>query len=397
MSKTFCVLPFVHLATHPNGDVTPCCDSALNPTDKNGNKLNLNTNTVDEIRNSDSYQKLRSDMINGIQNPACSFCWDAESKNLESRRERENEKYSVNDVTKNYYIDNFYLLNVELRLGNVCNMKCLICHPHSSSKWNEDSDALTKSNFRNFYEDVDLYSKKIIEKEWYRTDFFYQQLINDYPKLNHLWINGGEPTLIKEHYQFLKKLIDNGKSKKISLEYNINGSNISDELISLWKQFRFVQVTISMDDIGDRIFYQRYPTKFDDVINTIKKLEKNDVVYTIIPTISLYNVYNVVNILEYINKNTRGNRPGLNFVYHPYHLTISNLPNIEKETLISMWKKSNIDSDYLDTLIFEISKKENYNINTFKKYTEILDKKRNLKVLDYLPEYEWLFADNKLL
>ena len=27
MSDTFCILPFTHLSTRPNGDITPCCRS----------------------------------------------------------------------------------------------------------------------------------------------------------------------------------------------------------------------------------------------------------------------------------------------------------------------------------------------------------------------------------
>ena len=61
MNDTFCVLPFTHLATHPDGDVTPCCESNLKPR-TNGKILNLNTDSIEDIRNSlmdsEEYKKI---------------------------------------------------------------------------------------------------------------------------------------------------------------------------------------------------------------------------------------------------------------------------------------------------------------------------------------------------
>ena len=52
-----------------------------------------------------------------------------------------------------------------------------------------------------------------------------------------LYINGGEPTLIKAHWNYLRKLVDSGRSKNIILWYNINMTNLPEE-ITLWKEFK---------------------------------------------------------------------------------------------------------------------------------------------------------------
>jgi len=39
MSKTFCPLPWNHLATHPNGSVTLCCESDME--NRNSESYNL--------------------------------------------------------------------------------------------------------------------------------------------------------------------------------------------------------------------------------------------------------------------------------------------------------------------------------------------------------------------
>ncbi len=395
-NSTFCILPFVHMATHPNGDVTPCCESQFKPM--NGDKkLDLNVNTIDEIRSSETFTELRDSFIKNKKHSACSICWDRESKGIESRRIRENDNHGVNEITKGYFIDKMPLLNVELRLGNICNAKCLICQPHSSSKWNEDVDALQKIKFNT----VTNYQHYRIEREWYRGNKLYDQLINKYDNINHLWFNGGEPTLIKEHYKFLQELINNGKSKKISLEYNINGSQVPDELIAIWKEFRHVGVTVSMDDIGDRLYYSRFPTKWEDVKNSIYKLEENDITYTIIPTVSLLNIHNIVEIFKYIDENfKKGNLPGINFVVHPPFLSVNNLDNESKEKIKEKVKNSNLDDDRIGVgtrashIIYHLDQEPTHGLKPFKIFINTLDKQRNVNILDYLPEYKRLFGPN---
>ena len=393
MSDNFCILPFVHLATHPNGDVTPCCESHLLPT--NGNKkLDLNNNTIDEIRNSESFLELKKSFKENKKHKSCSICWDRESNGIESRRERENKKHGVNQITRGYFLEKQPLLNVELRLGNICNAKCLICQPHSSSKWNEDVDVLKKIKFNV----VGDYDKYVIEKEWYRGDDLYSQLINNYETVNHLWFNGGEPTLIKEHYSFLQKLIDIGKSKNITLDYNINGSMVPDELIEIWKQFHHVGVTISLDDIGDRLYYSRFPTTFESVKKSIRKLEKHDITYTLIPTISLLNIFNIINIYEYFQNNfKKGNQPGINFVIHPAFLSINNLSNEHKNTIIENLEKSTMNKSHIENIIFHLQKKQTHGLGPFKVFINSLDKKRNLDITKYLPEYMDTFSKSNIL
>lgn len=393
MKNTFCVLPFTHLATHPNGDVTPCCESKLNPI-TNGKKLNLNTDSIEDIRNSDSFTDLKNDLKNGIKNKTCDFCWKAEEAGLESKRIRDNTRFGVNQITQPYFEKNEPLLNVELRLGNICNMKCLICHPGSSSKWNEDVDGFKHVTDRNL---VDYKHKVVIPKEWYRNDSIYDNIANQ-PMLKHLWFNGGEPTLIKEHFKFLKKLIDNGISKKITLEYNVNGSYMPDELIQLWKEFFHVYVTISLDDIGDRVFYSRYPTNFSVVESNIRKLEEHSITYTLIPTISLLNIFNIVQIFEYFDNHfSKGNLYGINFVKHPYFLSIGNLSDNHKDDVLNNIKNSNLPNNFIDEIKHHMSEPSKVGYGPFINYIRITDKSRGINIVEYLPEFTELFSLDNLI
>tara|TARA_B110000971_G_scaffold197835_1_gene213958 strand:+ start:748 stop:1929 length:1182 start_codon:yes stop_codon:yes gene_type:complete len=388
MNDTFCVLPFTHLATHPDGEVTPCCESNFKPR-TNGKILNLNTDSIEDIRNSDSFNQLKQDLKNGIQHSACTSCWKVEKSGLKSKRIRENDKFGLNDFSKSYFEQKQPLINVELRLGNICNMKCLICHPGSSSKWNEDTKAFKGETDVNL---KDYANKVIIPKEWYRNDTIYENMANQ-PELKNLWFNGGEPTLIKEHFNLLKKLIENGVSKKITLDYTLNGSYMPDELLMLWGEFKQVGVTISLDDIGDRVFYSRYPTNFSIVEENIKKLEMHSITYTLIPTISLLNIFNVVNIYNYFDEHfSAGNLYGINFVNHPYFLSIGNLSNNHKKIISNNIKNSNLPSSFIAEIEHHMSEPSKVGYGSFIKYINTTDKTRKIKITEYLTEFKELFS-----
>lgn len=376
--KTFCVLPFTHLATHPSGDVTPCCESRLNSTTE-GKHLNLNFDSIEDIRNSDSSKQLREDMLNGTQNPACNFCYKREQEGLESKRIRENRRWGI---TEQNYLDYVHspLEYVELRLGNICNLKCSICHPWSSSKWNEDADAVG-------------YEKLHLDRTWFKDNSFYKNLAKHSQTIKHLWFNGGEPTLIKEHYYILEELIDSGKSHEVTLEYHTNGTSLPKKLLKLWESFKSVRVTFSIDDVGDRLYYQRYPSNSKEVVKNIIKLKEYSTITSfiaVIPTINLYNIHNLDNIYNFYSNEIGVNVNLINYLHFPDNLAIYNLPEDRKKELFNSLSKS-LPEYCIKELEYNFFKKHSQGLEKFINFTKSLDSHRNISILDYLPEYAEYF------
>ena len=207
-NKPFCVLPWIHLATHPIGTVTPCCitdmkDGVSTAAHENDDRshLFLSKDSLDTIANSKKFKELRRQMMNGEYPSVCQKCYKYEAGGVESKRIESNkifEKFiddcfpntnpdgSLKEVKYNY---------VELRLGTVCNLKCTTCNPFSSNRWHQDLHGLKGTEFENDYFKLD------IRTEWYRDYNFYDELYLKCKDLQEVWINGGEPTLIREIYQ----------------------------------------------------------------------------------------------------------------------------------------------------------------------------------------------------
>ena len=148
-----------------------------------------------------------------------------------------------------------------------------MCSPHDSSQWVGDY----KKVFPIFQSDVVKkqmqWNKKTHNNFWHENPEFWKEIYDQIPNISQLYFAGGEPLMIREHKMFLEEIIKQGYASKISLRYNTNGILVSDEIIDIWKQFKKVKVGVSLDGMGDRVHYIRYPTDWKIVEENLHKLD----------------------------------------------------------------------------------------------------------------------------
>jgi len=396
MSDTFCPLLFQHLATHPHGGVTHCCIAdhrqSLSSSRDGDRFYNLNRDTVHNTMNSDSYKKARLEVLDGKKPKACLRCYAEEAKGMNSKRVEEIKNYpeytidvarKVTDSTG--YMKDVQLEFVELRLGNTCNVACRTCNPASSSKWRNDYDALRKATT------FQLTDYNTMEGfRWPERDGFWEDLLQHCDRVKTFYINGGEPTLIKEHFRFLERLVELGKTD-IKLWYNINMTNMNEDVIDLWKKFDHVKISCSIDDLGDRNHYIRYPTKWNDVERNFLRLKEEGFEIDVTQTVSWMN-YSTLGDFYNIFHKKHGVWVHHNYVYDPDVLSPSVLPKSVRDEIHKSFE------GVFDETIFNQLK------NMFsgpdkpkkweqaKEYTRNLDEIRKQNIVDYLPEFKDLFS-----
>lgn len=344
--STFCSLPWIHLATHPDGGTTLCCISdhrnAMSRS-KNFQPLkffDLNNDSVESVMNSDYFKQTRLEMLNGKTPLACSRCFQEESVGVRSKRIEENEKFKFTEdmaraITS---VDGTIPVNfkfIELRLGNLCNLRCRTCNPVSSTQWIQQYQTLKKElTF------ITNYDRKI-DSSWTEDENFWEDLLDHSKDLELIYINGGEPTLVEKHWKYLEKLIEKGLNEKITLWYNINMTNLPDKLLDLWKKFKKVQVSCSIDDLKERNDYIRTGSKWETVINNLDKIQSLGwCEVSICQTVSWLNVYYINEFNKFMKD--RGLHVHLNYVYDPEFLSIKALPVDLKNTIIDRCVDMNV-------------------------------------------------------
>ena len=386
MSKTFCPLPWMHLGTHPHGGVTPCCISdmtagknrARNFTDERDKFFNLNDHNIDTHMNSDYFKQIRLEMLNDVEPKACTRCYEEERKGVESKRQFESKIYKDFDTdyaSRHTGEDGSIPLDlrfVELRLGNVCNIRCRTCNPASSSRWVKDYKQIVDS--LDFVNDGYSWLDHKHDFQWPEDESFYEDLFECAPNMEVLYINGGEPTLIKAHWKFLDKLVSSGRSKNIVLWYNINMTNLPEEAIPLWKEFKETRVCPSIDCLDTRNNYIRYPTQWLDVIKNLDILLNEDVLTTrITQTVSAYNYIYVDDFLNWAPCPV-----DMNFVYDPDYLSPAILPPVVRRMAHDKFRKTLGNRYELGTLLsmFDNDDWDEVKWEHFCRYNDELDKIR---------------------
>jgi len=395
VSDTFCPLLFQHLATHPHGGVTHCCvadhRNSLSSSRDGDRFYNLNRDTVFDTMNSKSYKKARLEVLEGKKPKACIRCYAEEAKGMSSKRTEEIKNYPEYTVEvareatdSDGFMKDVQLEFVELRLGNVCNVACRTCNPASSSKWRNDYDALQKkTTFKlTTYDTMEGF-------RWPERDGFWEDLLQHCDRVKTFYINGGEPTLIKEHFRFLERLVDLGKTD-IKLWYNINMTNMNDKVIDLWKKFDHVKVSCSIDDLEDRNHYIRYPTQWDSVIKNFLRLKEEGFEIDVTQTVSWMNYSTLGDFYNFFHRQ-HGVWVHHNYVYDPDILSPAVLP---KEMRDRIHKKfSNVFESWklreFEKMFSGPDRKDKWQKAI--EYTKNLDEIRKQDIKDYLPEFREYF------
>jgi radical SAM protein with 4Fe4S-binding SPASM domain len=312
ISETFCVLPWIHLNTWPNGNVYPCC-----LTDWRNEVGNMKDNTLEEIWNNDKMKDIRKKMLEGKKHSNCDKCYQQESYGLQSTRIASNGWYRdhiptiTNKTNKETgHNDDFKLLYWDFRFSNLCNFKCRMCGSYLSSKWyDDDIKIFGGSNLPQAIVNVNDYSKKDIGD-------YIDGFINT---VEEIYFAGGEPLIMDEHYMILEKLIEIG-NLDVRLRYNTNLSNLKFkkwDLLELWKPFKErngnnVSVFASIDGHGIVGEYVRKGTIWSNIEKNIKTLLDNDINLHVSATTMVYNAYHVTELVDRLAE--------IGVPYHSIHL-----------------------------------------------------------------------------
>jgi radical SAM protein with 4Fe4S-binding SPASM domain len=297
VSDTFCIMPWVHLHTWPNGNVYPCCLA-----DSDYPLGNLKDNTLEEIWNSPDLKKIRVELLDGKKPEVCKRCYMQEDMGSASFRVSSNNQWqhhidkAVETTLKDGTDTNFKLNYWDFRFSNVCNLKCRMCGPELSSSWYDDQIKMYGSSTtpKALVHCNDLSEEDIM--------IYVDRFIND---VEEIYFAGGEPFIMEEHYLILEKLIAAGNTK-CRIRYNTNFTSLKFkkwDLIELWKPFikdnlDNVRIFASLDGIEEVAEYARKNTKWSAVEDNIKRVHDAGMNVWTSSTISIFNIFQLPKFVE---------------------------------------------------------------------------------------------------
>lgn len=327
-SKTFCMFPWLHLNVTPRGDINPCCSTSYGTS-----FANTKTSSLKEAFNNDAMKQLRLNMLNEVKTDYCNFCYKHEEAGPHSFR-----KYSIDNFGKYFddlvphtqsdgTVDDFKMIYFDIRFRNICNFKCRTCGSDFSSRWAMEERLLPgRKDFPVLFQADDGKGTLI------------EEVLEHLDHIEIAYFAGGEPLITDEHYIMLEEMIRRGKTDKV-LRYNTNASNIkykSYDIINLWKHFKRVELSCSIDHYGERAEWLRHGTDWGEVESNLLTFRKLDFVSFQINTVfSIFNYLTLNEFYTYMKEKQiiRDNdwHTTLYLAVNPSYYSAVSLPKILKE------------------------------------------------------------------
>lgn len=344
---TICALPFGHIFLSEEGKSFPCCyalESGAANLDEDGQPIFVSGRESLELAwNSPTQKEIRRKMMKAERPAACNRCFTLEDHGLQSLRKISNLRFQsdLNMALEKTGADGsqpMEFFSLDIRLGNLCNLRCQMCSPVSSRKMLED--------FKFLYPGSDLALQNLGQMTWQQSKELQDALFTHAHGLQEVHFAGGEPFLIPEVERYVSALAISGYAKNIQLSFNTNGTLLPEKLLSLFPMFRSVRLILSLDGLGAVNDYIRFPSQFSRIEKNLQELHRRRIELNLTyvcfnVTVQAHNLFQLPDLIRYLTETYTGFLPFpiLGPLRVPECLNVQVLPRTTKEMAAAMLKK----------------------------------------------------------
>lgn len=354
---TFCLLPFTHISSTNDGNYRACCCSEeIVIAKEDGTPYNMRKDNVITVWNSEQYKKLRLDLINGVKNPTCEYCWNYEAGGAYSKRQKTNdEKHDmypdydkfVQDALANNGALSTPPTDLDIKVGTQCNLKCIMCYPGSSSLHQDEQEEMIAKGIelpgllKMFDDRVKKFNFKI--EDFNPRDLDIDPIVENLdPSLQqaiHMSLVGGEPLVNKTTQRLLEQCVEKGYAKNMMLQIITNLSVINPKTLGLLDQFKHPMLCVSYDHIDPVKFnFIRYPADYSVFRKNFDSLwEHSNIEIKLSTTWGIFNIYDFEEIFTEWETfaQRKSNRFVINFglIYYPNYFSLRYLELDQKKEI----------------------------------------------------------------
>jgi len=275
-NHVLCGYPFYAIRNGPSINYAPCCwattKSICGPQ---------NTPALEYFKGN-IFNNIRKDMLSGnktqLLEDTCQLCYRNEEDNGSSPRLQNKTDWRVLDNfdSNGRMIDNNNrFIKMELNaFGNNCNLECYECQIDNSSRRIERVKKMP-SKWKGLLPRYSFIDRDIKNKDKQLWKEFVYDLVSHGKNILMMSFCGGEPMTMTSHFDILDALIETGDSKEIELCYVSNMT-----LFSLAKMrryidnFKWTNIQWSVDGIGDRNYWLRYPTNWSSTVKNVLDVQQ---------------------------------------------------------------------------------------------------------------------------
>jgi MoaA/NifB/PqqE/SkfB family radical SAM enzyme len=284
------------------------------------------------------------------------------------------------------------LMFLDLKLGNICNLKCRICGSWSSSTFAAEELAQLHPD-----EDKKSNHHYLMLKQgaWPRENhMFWSEMDQVVDQIRYIEFTGGEPFMIQEHFDLLQRLVDRGLAGQIEIHYNTNGTQWPEQGEAIWRHFKTVEIAFSIDDVGARFEYQRTNAVWSEVETNLARFKQlrarnANIQIQVCTTVNVFNVFYLEEVANWIEQQE------FDFVYwnmmhEAYYFSISTLPESAKTVIANRLNASSVSDrtrKEFDNIINFMNRGASLDGNILRMKIADLDRKRQQTIATVQPKF----------
>ena len=407
---SFCVLPWLHRFVNLGGEVQLCCtaeefkDSYIRQ-DSN-QVINITDGLSDEqIGATRHMRETRLSMLKGNWPAACERCKLTEETGGCSRRQAENQHFEkhIPWILENTDVKGYAPVRIrsrDFRLGNLCNLRCRMCHPRASKLLMDEWNEVARPRLRIGAAEAAEYENM----SWFHSHQLWDDFSAHCRDLEHLHFAGGEPLIIPEVQKALEICVEQGVAGNIELTFNTNMTKIPARHRELWPKFKSVNLLCSIDAFGELNDYIRYPAKWIRLARNLDIIDQQHEELnlgraTLSVTVQIYNIFHLHELIDYCRERFSFIRaiPNLVHLSIPDYFNIQHLPDDLKqlaterlqtlrEKLVRAGEADGLNQ--IDSVLTYLNMGEHslHLMNEFKRVTSIFDRLRGESLTELVPE-----------
>ena len=372
-NKPLCLAPWTGIDIRTTGTIRPCCKFRA-PSDLG---LNITQVSINDYNNSTFLKEVKDTMLQNKWPDGCFRCKQEEDSGIKSKRILDYERWKTE--YDNYTEDKGYI-TANITFGNTCNLKCITCNAWDSSLWRQEF--------------LDIFGDDYVPIKKLSSDA--SEIYDAMPNVINFDISGGEPFIseVKKQKKLLQRYVETGQSKDISLHYTTNAQRFPEkEWWNLWQNFKAIDMQLSIDGVGKRYEYIRFPAKEEIIEKNVqlyveKEKTYNNVRLSVSHTVSAYSIYYLTEFFNWCQKSGLP-RPWCGVVESPKHMRPQVYPQAIKDKIIEHLQRSqHKDVQTWATYLSNNDGSDYY--DEFLRLTDAHDLYRNLNFATTFPEVKKL-------
>lgn len=372
----------------PSGNVQLCCASNLKH-EFQMSMGNLNDDAPLDIWNNEQYKAVRKAMLDGKPlYKHCNDCYKREAGNIsQSERQRYNSEFPIGyelaaNTNDDGSVNDLDIRYLDIRFNNLCNLMCRTCGPDWSTQW----------------------AAEMGDKKPLHYNDSWKKLLPYTTNLEKVYFAGGEPLMMKEHYDFLEQLVE--INTDIELLYTSNFSRLElkgRHVMDYWPKFKLVSAVASIDHYDEYASYVRSNSNYNVVKKNVQAI-RDAGYHNVQPAVTtVYSLYNATRFGDFIIKLFEDNviddmnQIVIQLLVNPEYQMATVMPDSALQLSIENIQKG-IDyivnrgdnPEKLRNALTWLVTNHNYDPGKYKQFVEYnlkLDKLRNTSFYEIYPEY----------